>query len=138
LACNGVTAAPNAACSMQPASITLNGSSQTATVTINTLMSASLSAPTLFHGSHRTTTLCILFPAALFFWRFRRTLAKRPASLLLALLCTTLMLLAGGCGSGGNVNLRFAPVGSYQYSVIGTSTSGTTITQSVTLNLTIQ
>jgi hypothetical protein len=138
LACNSVTAAPNAACSMEPASITLNGASQTATVTINTLTSARVSAPALLLGSHRTTTLCILLPAALFFWRFRRTLAKRPSSLLLALLCTTLILLAGGCGSGGNVNLRFAPSGNYQYSVTASSSSGTPITQSVMLNLTIQ
>jgi hypothetical protein len=136
LACNGITAAPNAACSMQSPSVTLNGSSQTATVTINTITSAELRAP-IVHTSRRTTTLCILVPAALFFWRFRKTLAKRTASLLLALLCTTLMLLAGGCGSGGDPNLRISPSGSYQYSVTASSTSGTPITQTVTLNLII-
>jgi hypothetical protein len=47
------------------------------------------------------------------------------------------MLLAGGCGSGGNANLRFAPSGNYQYTVTASSTTGNPVTQTVTLNLII-
>ncbi len=137
LACNAVTAAPDAVCSMLPATIALSGTSQTASVTINTVTSARLRAPGK-GGAHETMTLCILVPSALFFWGMRKRLAKRRIALFLALFYySTMMFMISGCGSGGDPNLRLTPSGNYQYTVTANSTNGTPLTQTVTLNLII-
>jgi trimeric autotransporter adhesin len=51
-----------------------------------------------------------------------------------------MLLTASGCGgSSVNSNLRFSPSGSYQYQVTASSASGgVQITQTVTLDLTVQ
>jgi hypothetical protein len=138
LACNAVTAAPAAVCSLLPATVTLSGSSQNASVTINTLSSTELHRPAS-RGSARSTTLCILVPSAIALWSMRRRLrvAKRPASLFLALLYSTMLLLAAGCGTGSANSLNVTPPGTYQYSVSASSNSGTPLTQAITLNVTI-
>jgi len=57
------------------------------------------------------------------------------------------VFIASGCGGGGGTNanntgasnLRYTPPGTYQYQVTASGTSGgNQITQSVTLNLTVQ
>jgi|GEM_PF-1192490 len=136
LGCNAVNTVPDAACSLSSSGITLNGTSQTATVTINTITSAEFRSPTL-RGFNRTA-LCILAPAVLLFLGFRKKLPKSLRSLVLALLCCVVMVLATGCGSGGDINLRITPQGTYQYQVVASSTNGTQLTQSVTLTLIIQ
>ncbi|NYF80263.1 beta strand repeat-containing protein [Granulicella arctica] len=137
LNCNAIVVAPNATCSIVPSSVALNGSAQTATVTLNTLTSAELNLPTP-HRLSETTALCILAPAALFLWSIRKVLGTWPTSLFMALLCTALMLLASGCGSNSiDASLRITPSGTYQYTVTGSVTTGTPLTQTVTLNLTV-
>jgi hypothetical protein len=137
LTCSPVVAAVNATCSIPNASLTLTSASQSSTVTINTVTSIARTRPALHLRSFNPVTLCILAPAVFFFWRFRKTLASRPASLLLALLCTTLMMLTSGCGTGINGNVHLTTPGNYQYVVTASSTNGTVITQTVTLNLAI-
>lgn len=135
LNCSAIVIAPNATCSMQPSLVTLNGVSQSATVTINTLTSAELHPP-----ASRTlngVTLCILAPAAFFLLRIRKVLGIRPTVLLMTMLYSTVMLVASGCGSGMDPNLRLTPSGTYQYTVTGNTMTGAAHPQTVTLNLTI-
>ncbi len=139
LNCAALVAAQYASCSLQPSSVTLNGTApQTTSVTINTVTTARNEPPALRRMDG--VTLCILAPAALLFWRFRRSLPTQRWPLLLALLCTSLMLLVSGCGSSGNAvsNLRKTPSGSYTYTVSASSTTGTVVSQSVTLSLVVQ
>ncbi len=143
LNCAALVAAQYASCSLQPSSITLDGTAtQTASVIINTVTTASNEAPSLRRSLRQTdgVTLCILAPAAFLFWRFRRSLPRQRWSLLLALLCTSLMLLVSGCGSSGTAvsNLRKTPSGTYTYTVSASSTTGTVVSQSVTLSLVVQ
>jgi hypothetical protein len=56
----------------------------------------------------------------------------------LLLLIFGALATAGTVGCGGNHGLLYTPAGGYQYQVTATSTSGTQIKQTVTLNLTVQ
>ncbi len=139
LNCAALIAAQYASCSLQPSSVILGGTaSQTASVTINTVTTAAVVQPSLRRLDG--VTLCILAPAAFLFWRFRRSLPAQRWPLLLALLCTSLMLLVSGCGSSGTAvaNLLKTPTGTYQYMVSASSTSGAAVSQSVTLSLVVQ
>jgi hypothetical protein len=86
--------------------------------------------------------LCLLPAALLFFWRNRTR--RTRTTLWLTLLSTAATLLASGCGSGAatvinnnDPTLRYTPPGTYQYQVTASSLTGTPITQTVTLNLTV-
>jgi surface-anchored protein len=46
-------------------------------------------------------------------------------------------ILPTGCGGGPNPNLRYTAPGTYQFQVTASSTSGTQITQSVTVTLVV-
>jgi hypothetical protein len=134
LNCMPINPGQYATCSLLPSSITLsNASPQTSIATINTVTALSASA-------HRNTTgngtiaICLL-PFSIFLFRRSR------ATLAIALIVVT-TLFANGCGSGGTVilsdpNLRYTPPGTYQYQVTATSTTGTPLSQTVTLNLTV-
>jgi hypothetical protein len=141
LNCTPITAAPAATCSMLPSSIAISGTGQsTATVTINTVSSAANGPPSL-RGTDRIAdriSLCLLAPAAFLFWRFRKALRQQRISLLVALVCTSIVLLVGGCGSSGVSTLQVSPAGTYQYAVTASSTGTTPVSQTVTLNLIIQ
>jgi len=63
--------------------------------------------------------------------------ARRMRRMLLLLLFGVLAT-AGTLGCGGNHGLLYTPAGGYQYQVTATSTSGTQIKQTVTLNLMVQ
>ncbi len=139
LNCAALVAAQYASCSLQPSSISLNGTTpQTASVTINTVTTAR-NEPS---GRHQRngSSLCLLAPTVLLFWRLRRTLTTQSWPMLLVLLCTSAMLLVSGCGSSGSAtsNLRKTPSGSYTYTVSASSTTGTVTSQSVTLSLVVQ
>ena len=69
---------------------------------------------------------------------------RTRTTLWLTLLFTAATLLASGCGSGGTTiinnndpTLRYTPPGTYQYQITASSTTGTPITQTVTLNLVV-
>jgi hypothetical protein len=80
--------------------------------------------------------LSLLVPGVLTLWRGRRQLRSRR-KLLLAMLFASATFFVQGCGSSGDINLRYTPAGTYQYSVTASSTSGVALTQTVTLNLTV-
>ena len=131
LTCAPVQPAPYATCSLSPGSLTLAGQPQSATATITTIATAADTIPSL--GRRFTLPLvCALFPGLLLLRR------RRALPALLALLLTAATALSLGCGGkAATSNIRYAPAGSYQYKVTATSTSGTQITQTVTLNLTV-
>jgi Beta-propeller repeat./MSP (Major sperm protein) domain. len=136
LNCTPVTPAQYATCALLPSSIALSGAPQNTTATLNTITSAQV---TLAAGSHQrgSILLCLLPAAFLFFWRRRRPGLK----LCTLFLAATAMLTLNGCGSGGSLGdptLRKTPPGNYQYQITATSTTGLRITQTVTLNLTVQ
>jgi hypothetical protein len=94
--------------------------------------------------------LAILFPAAIVFTRKARTSRRgflRPVGpALWVIFGAALLATSSGCGGHpsspnvtGPTNLRYTPPGSYQYEVTASGTSGgNQITQTVTLNLTVQ
>jgi hypothetical protein len=142
LNCTPIKAGQYATCSLLPSSIALNGVAQNSTTTLNTLTAVPITASNLpaqrtrrFNG----TLLCLL-PAALFFFRKTRPMPRRIVCIFLLAAATLLTL--NGCGSGGTINppdkLLRTPPGTYQYQVTATSTTGTKVVQTVTLNLTVQ
>jgi hypothetical protein len=147
LNCTPVNAAPYATCSLLPSSVTLNGTAQNAVATLNTVTEVgSNSSPTPSNGNRRSfgdTALCLLFPALIFTWKARtsRHIAwRRVGPAVWAIFSAILLLTSSGCG--GNTtssSLRYSPAGTYQYQVSASSVSGgAQITQTVTLNLTVQ
>lgn len=130
LTCAPINPGPYAACSLDPSTVTLNGTAPaTSTVTISTIAHASLSQP------HRAPAYLALLALPLL------TLRRRPARALALLLITTLFTACGGhsnSGGGGDNGIHYTPTGAYQYSVTATATNGTQITHTVTLNLNVQ
>src|SRR5262249_20863941 len=123
-------------CSLLPSSFTLtNASPQSSTATINTVTSVS-SASVRPRTTHPTIALCVL-PLVIF-------LLRQPLfTLLTALFALSATSLIVGCGSGSRVinnadpNLRYTPPGTYHYQVTATSATGTPLSETVTLNLTV-
>jgi trimeric autotransporter adhesin len=147
LNCTPIAAAEYATCSLQPSSVTLSGAAQNAVATLNTVTEISANSLPARPGSHRRslgeTALCLLFPALVFSWKARSSRHKarwRDGAIAWAIFSAILLLSASGCGGNSvNSNLRFSPPGSYQYQVTASSVSGVVqITQTVTLNLTVQ
>ncbi|MDE3104074.1 MAG: choice-of-anchor D domain-containing protein [Acidobacteriota bacterium] len=145
LNCSPIQPGQYATCSLLPSSITLAGAAQSAVATINTITSISLttgalqSAPPATPGHWLPSRGLQVLPAlaGLFLlpWvRSRRALVTR----LLAVIAAIVLAGVTGCGSGGDASIRVTPPGTYQYQVTASSTSGVQITQSVTLNLTVQ
>lgn len=135
LNCTPVTPGQYASCALLPSSIALSGSAQNTTATINTITSSTTTAQNA-HPFGRTL-LCLLPAALLVFWNRRRT----PATLFTLLLAAATLLTLNGCGSGGfapDPTIRKTPPGTYRYQITATSTTGPRITQTVTLNLTVQ
>ncbi len=147
LNCTPIAAAQYATCSLLPSSVMLNGAAQNAVATLNTVTEASSNTLPAPPGGRRRslggTALCLLFPALVFTWKARTSRHKawrRDGPIAWAIFAAILLLSASGCGgSSVNSNLRFSPAGSYQYQVTASSVSGVVqITQTVTLNLTVQ
>jgi hypothetical protein len=151
LNCTPITPALYATCSILPSSVTLTSGVQGSTVTISTVTSIAANE----RGPNRRrdlgdTAFALLFPTLIFTWksgtsRHRAWRQVGPAVWLVFIAAT--LLTASGCGGGGGSNanttgsttLRYTPAGSYQYEVTASGTSGgSQITQSVTLNLTVQ
>ena len=147
LTCTPIAAAQYASCSLLPSSVTLSGAAQNAVATLNTVTEVSSnSLPAVPGGRRRSfggTALCLLFPALVFTWKARSSRHKawrRDGPIVWAIFAAIMLLTAGGCGgSVSNSNLRYSPAGTYQYQVTASSVSGAVqITQTVTLNLTVQ
>jgi hypothetical protein len=147
LNCTPIAVAQYATCSLLPSSVTLSGAAQNAVATLNTVTEVSSSSLPVMPGGRRRslggTALCLLFPALVFTWKARTSRHKawrRDGPIAWAIFSAILLLSAGGCGGNSvNSNLRFSPAGSYQYQVSASSVSGgVQITQTVTLNLTVQ
>jgi trimeric autotransporter adhesin len=140
LTCSAVIAAQNAFCALLPSSIPLAGTAQNAVATITTI--TSVAAAQLQRSRRSITALCVLAPGLL--WSFGigpgRRKSRRHTKLLLWAALTAFLAAASGCGSkvGVNPNLRYTPAGTYQYQVTASSTSGVQLSQTVTLNLTVQ
>jgi trimeric autotransporter adhesin len=126
LNCTPITAGPNAACSLLPSSIPLNGAPQNAVATINTITTP----PVTTASNTLDRVLLGLLPAALLF--FRKTRRIRT------IFCALLLTAASGCGgSKTQLDILVTPPGTYQYQVTASSTTGVQLTQSVTLNLVV-
>jgi hypothetical protein len=148
LNCTPIAAAQYATCSLLPSSVTLTGAAQNAVATINTVTEiSSNSLPATPGGRRRSfggTALCLLFPALIFTWKARTSRHKawrRDGPIAWAIFSAIMLLSASGCGgsSVNSSNLRFTPAGTYQYQLTASSVSGAVqITQTVTLNLTVQ
>jgi hypothetical protein len=93
--------------------------------------------------------LALLFPALIFSWKARASRHhawRHVGPAVWAVFAAAMLLTSSGCGGrGANANttgpsnLRYTPAGSYQYQVTASGTSGgSQITQTVTLNLTVQ
>jgi len=130
LNCTPLSPIQFASCSILPSSLTLASlTPQNATLTINTVTSIQQSS--LGSGPVRTL-LCLLAPLSIAAWTRRR---RKLLPVLALLAC---VLLPTGCGGGPNPNFRYTPPGTYQYQVTASSTSGTQITQSVTVTLVVK
>ena len=136
LNCTPITPGPNATCSLIPSSITLSGTAQNSTATINTITSVNLSSQNAPTPPRNRAFLSLLLPALFLFWRSR--LPSTFRKILFAIVALATVLSVNGCGSGGDPSIRYTPPGTYQYQVTATSTTGVQITQSVTLNLIVQ
>ncbi len=123
LTCASVNAGLYATCSVVDSTLTLRSGPQTATATINTITSAV-----------RTAIGMSGLLAALMLRRRRRrgTLAG------MALCALGAGAWLAGCGGSGSSKLEYTPSGSYQYQVTASSTSGTAVSSTVTLNLVVQ
>jgi trimeric autotransporter adhesin len=149
LNCTPVVPAEYASCSLVPSTVTLSGGAQNAVATLNTVTStAANTLPAKPGRSFAGTALCLLFPTLILTWKARTSRHRawrRVGPIVWAFVATIALLSSAGCGGGSttvnnaNPNLRYAPTGIYQYQVTASSVSGAAqITQTVTLNLTIQ
>jgi len=149
LNCTPVIPAQYATCSLSPSGVTLSAGAQTAVATLTTVTSiAANTPPAAPHRSFNDTALSLLFPGLILLWKARASRHRawrRIGPVAWAFVATIALLSSSGCGGGGattnnaNPNLRYAAPGAYQYQVTASSVSGATqITQTVTLNLTIQ
>ncbi|WP_348269121.1 choice-of-anchor D domain-containing protein [Edaphobacter paludis] len=141
LNCTAITPGQYATCGLQPSSIAMKGAVQNTTATLNTITTANATTAQTTHPFHEGTLLCLLPTALIFFWRTRPTSAR--TKLCAMVLAAATLLTLSGCGSGGSINppdasLLRTPPGTYQYQITATSTSGPKLSQTVTLNLTVQ
>ncbi|HEV2645827.1 MAG TPA: choice-of-anchor D domain-containing protein [Acidobacteriaceae bacterium] len=132
LTCTPVNPAPYATCAIQPTSLTLTSSPQSATVTITTQATAAHLAPQPALPGAGAIVACLLLPTFLVAFRKSRRL---PTLLILCASLATLTLTA--CGRIVTPYLRQSATtaGTYTYQV--TATSSTAPAQTVTLTLTV-
>jgi hypothetical protein len=133
LTCIPITAGKYASCSLLAPLLSLSLGSQNTTATISTVSSA-------LNGGHGSFAMWLLL-APLAMLRRRR---MPRVWVLLVLLCTCAGVVACGknaapvvTGNTGTTVVK-TPAGTYQYQVTASSTSGTQISSTVTLNLIVQ
>jgi hypothetical protein len=142
-----LTATEYATCSLLPSSVTLSGAAQNAVATLNTVTEVSSNSRMQCPAAADAAWAGRRSACSSLHWSSPGRRAARgtrrgggmgrlrgPSSR------PSCLLSASGCGgSSVNSNLRFSPAGSYQYQVSASSVSGAVqITQTVTLNLTVQ
>jgi hypothetical protein len=126
LTCAAITGGPYATCSLDASTLNLNGSTAASNATLETISSQ---ARTGLLGAAALLLGLVFLPG-------RR---RRRISILSVLCVSGVCLFAGGCGSGiSPTKLLYTPTGTYQYRVTASSTTGISLTSSVTLNLTVQ
>ncbi len=135
LTCAPLGSAPNASCSLLVSTLTLGGSAQSSTATINTLTSTP-------QQSLRLAGVLLLPLFAFAGIRLTRRRRKLAAFALIAVIGFSAASLSG-CGGaaprqGGGSNLLYTPPGTYQWKVTASSTSGTAISSSVVLTVTVK
>jgi hypothetical protein len=138
--CTPINAAQYASCSLLPSSVILSGAAQNAVATLNTVTESAANAnPAAPRSNGPMNFLCLLFPSLIFIWK-ARTSRHRAGPVAWTVVSAVALLCSSGCGGNSSAsNLRYSPSGSYQYLVTATSVStGTQITQSVTLYLSVQ
>lgn len=131
LACSGAPA--NATCSVNPATVTPNGSAVTATLTIATDVATMSAKRGSLPGEEEAPTV-LLSGGALLGWALLRR--RRRQSWYVQLGIALVLLAAGavtGCGGPGTANKT--PAGTYSLTVTGSS-GGTT--ETATYSLTVQ
>jgi hypothetical protein len=133
LTCDPIGSAPYATCSLLASTLTLANNAQSSTATINTITGS----PT---SSQRLAAI-LLLPFALAATRLPR---KRRTLLNSALIFVFAAAALGlnGCGRGPAQsppsNLLYTPAGTYQWRVTASSTTGSAISSSVVLTITVQ
>ena len=140
IGCAPQSTVPNTYCSVQTASVALNGSAaSTSATTMVTITTVTGPGPGVATGRtsvlRNDVLLCMLLPAGLMF-AVRRSRYLR--TMLWMLVVAISIVGMQGCGSGANQTLRYAMPGTYSFVVTGTSTNGIPLTQSVTLSLTVK
>jgi hypothetical protein len=147
LNCTPAAPAQYISCSLLPSSVALSGAAQTAIATLSTVTSVAsgLADPRGKPGrSFSDTFVCLFLPGIIFTWKARTSRHpawRRVGPVAWAVFAAVALLTANGCGGSSisPTNLRYAAAGTYQFQVTASSMSnGTAITQSVTLNLTVQ
>ena len=139
LTCAPMVAAKYASCSLLAPLLTLNGTAAQATA-------ATISTVSAIAAVRRNSAIqwawLLLVPLA---WLHRRNLRARMRWLLLAVLISACVgtVACGGKSPSGSAtanggNTVTTPAGTYQYQVTASSTNGTVISSTVTLNLIVQ
>lgn len=139
------TAMTNVSCTFNPASYTADGSNTvlTGTITISSTSSAAMAALQTKTSRSPLLSIALLFPGglAVLLYRCRRRkgghVEPMPSALLL-FACTACLAACGGGGSGGNGGGGSG--GSPVTGVVTATASGSTgnVSQSITLNVTVQ
>ncbi|MES2390073.1 MAG: choice-of-anchor D domain-containing protein [Acidobacteriota bacterium] len=135
LTCTPVVPAQYASCSVLASMLTFSGTAaQSSTATINTVTSTTGA----FLGALVILTVAPILGLVL----VARPRRRRSTSLLVVIAG---FVLGGVAGCGGKASpvasgpkLNYTPVGTYQYQVTASSTSGTQVSSTVTLNLIVQ
>lgn len=143
LTCTPIAPAAYATCSVAPSSIALAASAQTATATITTVATmGSNSSPAQPASTFPATIfLSLILPATFLPHRGRTAHHHNRRHILWALFASITLISALACGGNQITPIpnRDAAPGNYQYQVTATSTAaGNALTQTVTLNLTVQ
>lgn len=131
LTCAALNPGTYAACSIDPSTVVLAGTSpQTSTATISTIS----------HAALERTGRSLIFLALSGLPILLASRRRSPWLLAIILFTTTVALTGCGSHSGNAIDtgVRYTPAGTYQYQITATSTSGTKISQTVTLNLIVQ
>jgi hypothetical protein len=129
LTCVSVTAGVHASCSLLAPLLTLSGGPQNTTATISTL-SASLVRD--LGGS-----AFLLAVPVLLLWN-RRSVRTVLFAVLAFALCMGTSACGGSSGAPAAPSVFYTPAGTYQYQVTASSTSGTQVSSTVTLNLIVR
>ncbi|MEZ2346141.1 choice-of-anchor D domain-containing protein [Terriglobus sp. RCC_193] len=131
LTCTPDATVAYATCSLLPSTVTLSSGSQSSVATITTVTAVNSNTAKLESNSRGGIVLACILPAGgMLLWLRRRRL---QGILPLCLFCISLI----GCGSGGDLRIRYVEPGTYTFHVTASATNGTPASQSVKLTLVV-